>query len=30
MRFYTVPDAKEARKSVFYATGFIATSTSSP
>lgn len=23
MRFYTVPDAKEARKSVFYATGFI-------
>ena len=22
MRFYTVPDAKEARKSVFYATGF--------
>ncbi|MEZ5684801.1 MAG: cation acetate symporter [Paracoccaceae bacterium] len=24
MRFFTVPDAKEARKSVFYATGFIA------
>lgn len=24
MRFYTVPDAKEARKSVFYATGLIA------
>ncbi|HKL78382.1 MAG TPA: cation acetate symporter, partial [Gammaproteobacteria bacterium] len=23
MRFFTVPDAKEARKSVFYATGFI-------
>ena len=23
MRFYTVPDAREARKSVFYATGFI-------
>jgi len=23
MRFYTVPNAKEARKSVFYATGFI-------
>src|SRR5512143_1516603 len=23
MRFYTVPDAKAARKSVFYATGFI-------
>src|SRR6185503_17192793 len=23
MRFYTVPDAKEARKSVFYATGWI-------
>ncbi len=23
MRFYTVPDAKEARKSVFFATGFI-------
>ena len=23
MRFYTVPDAKEARKSVLYATGFI-------
>ncbi|WP_031387522.1 sodium:solute symporter family transporter [Desulfonatronum thiodismutans] len=23
MRFYTVPDAKEARKSVFYATGLI-------
>jgi cation/acetate symporter len=23
MRFYTVPDAKTARKSVFYATGFI-------
>ena len=23
MRFYTVPDIKEARKSVFYATGFI-------
>jgi cation/acetate symporter len=23
MRFYTVPDAKQARKSVFYATGFI-------
>ncbi|ADC89413.1 SSS sodium solute transporter superfamily [Thermocrinis albus DSM 14484] len=23
MRFYTVPDAPEARKSVFYATGFI-------
>jgi cation/acetate symporter len=23
IRFYTVPDAKEARKSVFYATGFI-------
>jgi cation/acetate symporter len=23
MRFYAVPDAKEARKSVFYATGFI-------
>jgi cation/acetate symporter len=23
MRFYTVPDAKEARTSVFYATGFI-------
>uniref|UniRef100_A0A7C4EKI8 Cation/acetate symporter ActP n=1 Tax=Thermodesulfovibrio aggregans TaxID=86166 RepID=A0A7C4EKI8_9BACT len=23
MRFYTVPDVKEARKSVFYATGFI-------
>lgn len=23
MRFYTVPDAKEARKSFFYATGFI-------
>jgi cation/acetate symporter len=23
MRFYTVPDAQEARKSVFYATGFI-------
>jgi cation/acetate symporter len=23
MRFYTVPSAKEARKSVFYATGFI-------
>lgn len=23
MRFYTVPDAKEARRSVFYATGFI-------
>ena len=24
IRFFTVPDAKEARKSVFYATGFIA------
>lgn len=24
MRFFTVPDAKEARKSVFFATGFIA------
>ncbi|ETD01527.1 actetate permease [Rhodobacter capsulatus R121] len=24
MRFFTVPDAKEARKSVFYATGFVA------
>ena len=23
MRFYTVPDAKQARKSVFVATGFI-------
>ena len=23
MRFFTVPNAKEARKSVFYATGFI-------
>ena len=23
MRFFTVSDAKEARKSVFYATGFI-------
>ena len=23
MRFFTVPDAKEARKSVFYATGFV-------
>src|SRR4028119_1413815 len=23
MRFYTVPDAREARKSVFYATGLI-------
>jgi len=23
MRFYTVPDAREARKSVLYATGFI-------
>ncbi len=23
MRFFTVADAKEARKSVFYATGFI-------
>ena len=23
MRFFTVPDAKAARKSVFYATGFI-------
>jgi cation/acetate symporter len=28
MRFFTVADAKEARKSVFYATGFIGTSTS--
>jgi cation/acetate symporter len=23
MRFFTVPDAKQARRSVFYATGFI-------
>lgn len=28
MRFFTVSDAKEARKSVLYATGFVATSTS--